>query len=188
MFYFVTCWPNIWGKTWKRKERKSVLVFALRLPIIAKSGKTLPKIEHFWNFQICWFCLSCNWFCQLEPWGRGGDHRDKNWLFESIQVNSIVIPIYKNREKRIFEFGDRFDPPHWPSKFENHHVRVKIQNCRRPIEWPIKTCARRALSLWERFQLNRTYQLGEKSKKPPENTVFQKSSISGGFLDFSPNW
>ena len=49
---------------------------------------------------------------------RKGDHRDKNWLFESIQVNSIVIPIYKNREKRIFEFGDCLDPPHWPPIFE----------------------------------------------------------------------
>ena len=79
-------------------------------------------------------------------------------------------------------------PSAWPQKFETTHYGVKNQNCRRPIEWPIKTCARRALSLWKRFQLNRTYQLGEKSKKPPENTVFQKSSISSGFLDFSPNW
>ena len=124
----------------------------------------------------------CQSSCSI--YSRGGT---KSWIWKT-QVNSIVIPIYKNREKRIFEFGVRLDPPHWPSKFENHHVRVKFQNCRRPIEWPIKTCARRALSLWERFQLNRTYQLGEKSKKPPENTVFQKSSISGGFLDFSPNW
>ena len=80
-------------------------------------------------------------------WYRGGT---KSWIWKT-QVNSIVIPIYKNREKRIFEFGVRLDPPHWPSKFENHHVRVKFQNCRRPIEWPIKTCARRALSLWKRF-------------------------------------
>ena len=28
----------------------------------------------------------------------------------------------------------------------------------------------------------------KKSQKPPENTVFQKSDISGSFLDFSPNW
>ena len=27
-----------------------------------------------------------------------------------------------------------------------------------------------------------------KIQKPPENTVFQKSDISGGFLDFSLNW
>ena len=30
-------------------------------------------------------------------------------------------------------------------KFENCHYRVKIQNCRRPMVWPIKTCARRPL-------------------------------------------
>ena len=34
------------------------------------------------------------------------------------QVNFNVIPIYKNREKRIFEFGDRLNPPHWPPIFE----------------------------------------------------------------------
>ena len=123
-----------------------------------------------------------------QCFNQGGDLQDKSQLFDGSQVNSIVTPIYQNREKRIFEFEVRLDPPHSPSKFENHHVRVKNQKCRRPIELPIKTCARRALSLWERFQLNRTYQLREKSKKTPENTVFQKSSISGGFLDFSPNW
>ena len=79
----------------------------------------------------------------------GGDHRDKNWLFESILVNSIVNPIYKNREKRFFEFGDRFE--FWPSKCENLHYRVKNQSCRKRVVWPIKTCVRRALSLWNRF-------------------------------------
>ena len=37
-------------------------------------------------------------------------------------------------------------------------------------------------------ELAQSDQFGEKSKKPPENTVFQKSDISGVFLDFSPNW
>ena len=43
---------------------------------------------------------------------RGGDLQDKSQLFDGSQVNSIVTPIYKNREKRIFEFGVRLDPPH----------------------------------------------------------------------------
>ena len=34
--------------------------------------------------------------------------------------------------------------------FENHYLRVKNQNCRRPMVWPIKTWARRALSQWEK--------------------------------------
>ena len=42
----------------------------------------------------------------------GGEPNGKTQLFNDPQVNSIAIPIYKNREKRIFEFGDRFDPPH----------------------------------------------------------------------------
>ena len=151
------------------------------------------------SLTIYWFTSSAlsydtplqtrNFSILKQPYNLGGgDLQDKSELFDGSQVNSIVTPIYKNREKRIFEFGDRFDPPHWPSKFENHHVRVKIQNCRRPIEWPIKTCARRALSFWERFQLNRTNQLGEKSKKPPEMMLFWKTVFSGGFLDFSLNW
>ena len=56
---------------------------------------------------------------------RGGDLQDKSQLFYGSQVNSSATPIYKNRGERIFEFGDRLDPPHRPSKFENHHVRVK---------------------------------------------------------------
>ena len=40
-------------------------------------------------------------------------------------MNSIVIPIYKNGGKRIFEFGDRLNPPHWPPKFENPHYKAK---------------------------------------------------------------
>ena len=42
----------------------------------------------------------------------GGEPSGKIQLFNDPQVNSIVIPIYKNREKRIFEFGDRLNPPH----------------------------------------------------------------------------
>ena len=35
----------------------------------------------------------------------GGDHRDKNRLFKSIQVDSIVVPLYKTREKRFVYVG-----------------------------------------------------------------------------------
>ena len=45
---------------------------------------------------------------------RGGN---QIWMLKP-QVNFNVIPIYKNREKRIFEFGDRLNPPHWPPIFE----------------------------------------------------------------------
>ena len=59
-----------------------------------------------------------------------------------------------------------------PAKFENLHYGVKIQNCCRPMVWPLKTCARRALSQQKKLELNRTYQLREKSEKPPERTGF----------------
>ena len=42
----------------------------------------------------------------------GGEPNGKIQLFNDPQVNNIVIPIYKNREKRIFEFGVRLNPPH----------------------------------------------------------------------------
>ena len=48
---------------------------------------------------------------QLVSWG------NQIWMLKP-QVNFNVIPIYKNREKRIFEFGDRLNPPHWPPIFE----------------------------------------------------------------------
>ena len=41
-----------------------------------------------------------------------GEPNGKIQLFNDPQVNSIVIPIYKNREKRIFGFGNRLNPPH----------------------------------------------------------------------------
>ena len=117
------------------------------------SDRSISYEALFDGITLKWVTSSHSLYRVYIIWtiSRGGDLQDKIQLFDGSQVNSIVTPIYKDREKRIFEFGVRLDPPHWPSKFENHHVRVKFQNCRRPIEWPIKTCARRALSLWERF-------------------------------------
>ena len=51
----------------------------------------------------------------------------------------------------------------------------------------IKTYQEKNTKAMKKLELNRAYQLREKSKKPPKNTVFQKSDISGGFLDFSLN-
>ena len=64
------------------------------------------------------------------------------WL-SNVQVNSIVIQIYKNRGKRIFEFGDRLDPPRWPPKFKNFHYWVKFQNCRKLYIWVSKLIRRK---------------------------------------------
>jgi len=51
--------------------------------------------------------------CLDKYLSRGGN---QIWMLKP-QVNFNVIPIYKSREKRIFEFGDRLHPPHWPSRF-----------------------------------------------------------------------
>ena len=111
-------------------------------------------------------------------------------LFKNLSVpqNILVGPIWRCFGQKITPSRQLWVPFQGSENLENHYIGVKIQNCRRPMVWPIKTCARRALSQRQKLELNRTYQFGEKSQKPPENTVFQKSLISGGFLDFSPNW
>ena len=72
----------------------------------------------------------------VAPWIGGGDHRDKNILFESIQVNSIVIPIYKTRGKRIFDFGVHLNPPHltWNLGFLAQK-RLKMATGRKGCSW-----------------------------------------------------
>ena len=62
--------------------------------------------------------------CPIEV---GWDLQDKSQLFYCSQVNSIVIPIYKNREKRIFEFGVRLNLPHltWNfALFTEEHLKM----------------------------------------------------------------
>ena len=79
-------------------------------------------------------------------------------------------------------------PSAWPQKFETTHYGVKNQNCRKLYIWVSKPIRRKIQNQWKKLELNRAYQLREKSKKQSENTVFQKSDISGGFWDFSLNW
>ena len=66
-----------------------------------------------------------------------------------------------------------------PQYLKNPYIRVKSQSCCRPMVWPIKTCARRALSQPKKNRLNRTYYVREKSKKLPENTTFLENGIFG---------
>ena len=128
--------------------------------------------------------------CQNQGWvqkyqkiiNRGGT---KSWILKP-QVNFNVTPIYKNREKRIFVFCVHLDPPHWPSNFENHHYRVKNQNCRRPLEWPIKTSAREALGQWKKTRAQSDLPVLKKNPKNPlKILLFRKVVFSGGFWDFS---
>ena len=80
---------------------------------------------------------------------RGGEPNGKIQLFNDPQVNSIVIPIYKNGGKRIFEFGDRLNPPHCTPKFENPHYRVKKKSCRKPYIWVSKPIRRKIQEQWK---------------------------------------
>ena len=72
--------------------------------------------------------------------------------------------------------------------FENHYIRVKNQNWPILYIWVSKPIRRKIQNQLKKLELNRACQLREKSRKPSKNTVFQKSDISGGFLDFSLNW
>ena len=110
----------------------------------------------------------------------------KNINFQIFKMLPKILVSLPLRSSKIFGLS------HWllnwprarPPKFENPHYRVKIQNCRRPMVWPIKTCARRALSQRKKLELNRTYQLREKSEKPPERTGFLKTGSFGWFFGF----
>ena len=65
-----------------------------------------------------------------------------------------------------------------------HYIKVKNQNCRKLYIWVSKPIRRKIQNQRKKNQLNRTYQLGEKSKKPPENVTFMKNSIFGWFFGY----
>ena len=94
--------------------------------------------------------------------------------------------MFRNDLKILKNLGRSFHDWKMVLKITNPHYRVKIQNCRRPMVWPIKTCARRALSQRKKLELNPTYQLREKSKKPPERTSFLETGSFGWFFRFFP--
>ena len=92
--------------------------------------------------------------------GRRGNSRGGNqiWMLKP-QVNFNVIPIYKSREKRIFEFGDRLHPPHWPSRFS------------------------KSLCKGQKSKLSQTYgmtypDVGEKGNKPLGKELAQSGNTS----------
>ena len=105
-----------------------------------------------------------------KRWALGWGLKTKSWWIDSAIAKFIAFG-HTFAMKIIFSPQNRFSSP-WVFvwKPENPHYGVKNQNCRRPMVWPIKTCARRALSQRKKLELNRTYQFREKSKKPPERT------------------
>ena len=64
--------------------------------------------------------------------------------------------------------------PFGPQKGPN---RAQIQNCCKPIMWPIKICARKALSQWKTPKHNLVYQLRENSKKLPFRALTGPQSL-----------
>ena len=92
---------------------------------------TLNTAGGHWTYQFCkkwssvvfsvsipgpvWINLKTYWpniyrtqVSLVRSMGRGGT---KSW-FSNVQVNSIVVPIYKTREKRNFEFDVHLKSPH----------------------------------------------------------------------------
>ena len=106
---------------------------------------------------------------KLGPRGRGGNQMGKSnfsmipkWIILSFQYTRTGEKEFLNLVTVLTLHIDR-------QIFENHYVRVKNQSCRRPIEWPIKTNAREALSQWKKNKPNQTYQLGQKSSMNNNN-------------------
>ena len=69
--------------------------------------------------------------------------------FEKLLSPGIFGCSFMYETQGIYQFlpNVSFLPTYLGSEnFKNHYIRVKYQNCRRPMVWSIKTCARRALS------------------------------------------
>ena len=115
------------------------------------------KKMHFWPFWAGIF-----FFFYATPIYRGGKH------YENFRVPQILLvgPIWRCFGQKITPVGRFLVPFRQYQKFGFPYCRAKNQSCRRPLEWPIKTSAREALGQWKKLELNRTYQFGEKSKKP----------------------
>ena len=92
--------------------------------------------------------LLSNYYQLLAPYGalRGGTNKTKvnffmvpRWILLSLQYIRMGKKEFLNLVTVLTLHID-------PQYLKNHYIRVKNQNCRRPMVWPIKTCARRALS------------------------------------------
>ena len=131
----------------------------------------------FWSHRLspCQLCLG---------WGL----KTKSWRIDSAIAKFISFG-HTFAMKIIFSPQKRFSSP-WVFvwKPENPHYGVKNKSCRKLHIWVSKPIRRKIQNQWKKLELNRAYQLREKSKKPPKNKGFQKSDISGGILDFSLKW
>ena len=119
-------------------------------------------------------------FFYATPIYRGGKH------YENFRVPQILLvgPIWRCFGQKITPVGRFLVPFRQYQKFGFPYCRAKNQSCRRPLEWPIKTSAREALGQWKKLELNRTYQFGEKSKKPSKTFPHIYMGIFGGFWGF----
>ena len=111
-------------------------------------------------------CLHWKWQARLQI---GGGTKYECWNPKWISMSFQYI---RSGKKEFLNLVTVLTLHIDPQYLKNHYIRVKSQSCRRPMVWPIKTCARKALSQPKKNRLNRTYQLREKSKKLPENTIF----------------
>ena len=137
-------------------------------------------------FEFCciwWFDIL---FLMLYTVGWG--LKTKSWWIDSAIAKFIAFG-HTFAMKIIFSPQKRFSSP-WVFvwKPENPHYGVKKKSCRKLHIWVSKPIRRKIQNQWKKLELNRAYQLREKSKKPPKNSVFQKSDISGVILDFSLKW
>ena len=153
--------------------------------LIAKNFPTKPDISFLNSSAVHFFTISlyisntCN-----AGWGL----KTKSWWIDSAIAKFIAFG-HTFAMKIIFSPQKRFSSP-WVFvwKPENPHYGVKNKSCRKLHIWVSKPIRRKIQNQWKKLELNRAYQLREKSKKTPEMSLFWKTVFSGGFLDFSLNW
>ena len=145
-------WPQLWEK------------------ITTKQGVKVFFGSFYYN-ACCTMSQQRKTFPSLRCMFSRASHHEATFSKSLAWVFFWCLFMFRNDLKNLKNLGRSFHDWKMVLKITNPHYRVKIQNCRRPMVWPIKTCARRALSQRKKLELNRTYQLREKSKKPPERWV-----------------
>ena len=108
------------------------------------------------------------------PWIVGWGLKAKSWWIDSAVAKFIAFG-HTFAMKIIFSPQKRFSSP-WVFvwKPENPHYGVKNQSCRKLYIWVSKPIRRKIQNQWKKLELNRAYQLREKSKKNTREVTFWK--------------
>ena len=133
--------------------------------------------QHSWIFQE-----------EVSAWNRKGVLQDFFRVGKVLQVDFTVTIDENHGCKKIFWIFHLFHPPPGVWKFGKSLYRGQYSKLSQTYGVTYQNLCEKGTKPTKKLELNRTYQLREKSKKPPEMRLFWKTVFSGGFWDFSPNW